>query len=82
MNSILNHSKHESNRLNDFIMKTNQSITEFQKKFLLNNQTRQESIKDLNESKNLINEIKNKTIEEILSKKFELFYICFDFLCH
>ena len=80
MNSILNHSKHE---LNDFIMKTiNQSISEFQIKFLLNHQTRQESIKDSNESKNLINEIKNKTIEEILSKKFELFYICFDFLCH
>lgn len=61
-------------------MKTNQSILEIKDQIKsLINQTRQESIKDLNESKNLMNEIKmetntkleikNKTIEETFQSK-------------
>ena len=80
MNSVLNHSKYESKKLNDFIVKTNQSNLELQDQIKsLINRTRFERIEDLKVLTNLINEIKresknesekmNKTIEERTQSK-------------
>ena len=65
INSVLNHSKHESNRFNDFIMKTNQSIFEFKDQIKsLINRTMFKPKEDLKILTNLTNEMKKEPKNE------------------